>query len=394
MINTLSAYAGGNFTRSIKISPRYDELDAISESINMVGQELKAVTISRNYFNNIFHSVSDMIFVLDKSGKIMDTNKRVYDHLGYQKESLLDKKLDALLDPEKDHFTKDILRGLRQRDGKIYSDYYFKTAGGTLLPVRVSASYLIDNTRKKSGILLIAQDRTSQIENENRVIRAIIDTQEEERRRLARDLHDSLGQELIGVKFAVSTLSEECKNKREKKVLQQSDGALDQIIRDMRDICFNLIPKALEDFGLLEAVRELCLDTELTHRITFEIKADDSFPELPRQVEIDLYRVIQEFINNAIRHGQSSYISMCFKNDKDNIFISLQDNGSGFSTNKVAKGMGLQNIESRIRSHKGEMILESSYGKGTRFQIVLPDQVNYDPYEKATAKPGFTGTHR
>jgi PAS domain S-box-containing protein len=372
MINTLSAYAAGNFSRNLKISQRYDELDAIAESINMVGQELKAVTISRNYFNNIFNSVSDMIFVLDRSGIIMDTNGKVYDQLGYLKESLLNRKLDALLDPEKDHLTKDILKGLKSREGRIYKDYYFKMAGGKLLPVRISASYLIGRNNRKNGILLIAEDRTSQIENENRVIRAIIDTQEEERRRLARDLHDGLEQELIGVKFIVSTLGDECRNKREKRALKQSDVALDQIICDMRDMCFNLLPKALEDFSLLDAVRELCLHTEPIHKIKFEINADKLFPELPKEVEIDLYRVIQEFITNALRHGQSSYIRMDFKSDKHKIFISLQDNGRGFSTDKVTGGMGLQNIESRIKSHKGEITLNSGYGKGTQFHIVLP----------------------
>lgn len=372
IINVLSAYARGNFTSSLKISGRYDELDAIAESINMVGQELKSITISRNYFNNIFHSVSDMIFVLDKSGKIIDTNRKVYDQLGYQRAFLLNKPFDALFEPRKNAPSKAILRSLKQRLGKIHKDYSFKTVTGALLPVRISASYLMDDNDKKTGILLIAEDRTSEIQNETRVIRAIIDTQEEERHRLAQDLHDSLGQELIGVKFVISSVSENCRNSSEKRLLKQSDDALDQIISDMRTICFNLLPKALEDSGLLTAVKELCLQTERTKKITFKIKADASFPELPKPVAIDLYRVIQEFVTNAIRHGQSSNINMCFKNQNDQISICLEDNGSGFPSARVAKGMGLQNIESRIKSHKGELILDSSHGKGTRFQIMLP----------------------
>jgi len=372
MINILSAYAAGNFNSSIKISNRYDELDAIAESINMVGQELKAVTISRNYFNNIFHSVSDMIFVLDGSGHIMDTNRMVYDELGYSKEALQGIKLDDLLYDEKSYITKDILRGLKQPEGKLHKDYYLKTTTGNQLPVHISASYLNDDQDRKSGILVIAKDRTRQIENENRVIRAIIDTQEEERQRLARDLHDSLGQELAGVKFSLSSLSERCKDAREKRLLKKSDTALNQIICDMRDICFNLLPKTLEDFRLPQAVKELCRHTEMTNQVIFQLKSDDSFPSLSRAMAIDVYRVIQEFINNAIRHGNCSVIKLEFDHCPDRISILLQDNGKGFIPGKIKKGMGLQNIRSRIVSHKGEILIHSSQGKGTKFEITLP----------------------
>jgi len=372
MVNILSAYATGNFNSRLKISDRYDDLDAIAESINMVGQELKAVTISRNYFNNIFHSVSDMIFVLDRSGKILDTNSRVYNHLGYSKESLLTKTLDDLTGSPKPSLTKDIAKQLKQPGDKTLKDYYFKTTGGKTLPIQLSASYLLDGQGKKNGILVIVKDRTAQMESENRVIRAIIDTQEEERKRLAKDLHDSLGQELVGVKFAISSMSENCEDAREKLFLQRSDHALAQIIADMRDICFNLLPKALEDFGLLKAVRELCLHTRMTHKVELKITSDLSFPDLPQQITVDLYRVIQEFINNAIRHGKTTWIGIDFKSTADRIYISLEDKGKGFSPGKVTKGMGLQNIESRIKSHKGEIAVHSAYGKGTNFQITLP----------------------
>jgi signal transduction histidine kinase len=112
-----------------------------------------------------------------------------------------------LFEPRKNAPSKAILRSLKQRLGKILKDYSFKTVTGALLPVTISASYLMDDNEKKTGILLIAEDRTSEIQNDTRVIRAIIDTQEEERHRLAQDLHDSLGQELIGVKFVISSVS-------------------------------------------------------------------------------------------------------------------------------------------------------------------------------------------
>lgn len=372
MIKVLSAYAAGNFNSNMKTSDRYDELDAIAESINMVGQELKAVTISRDYFNNIFHSVSDMIFVLTRRGEVMDINRRVNDLLGYKKEDLLSKKLDELIKPRNPSVMTDILTALKQPGVQQSKDYHLNTAFGKPLPVQISASYLAGDRGKSSGILLIIKDRTYQIESKNRVIRAIIDTQENERKRLAQDLHDSLGQELVGVKFYISSVSESSTNPAEKKILAQSDKNLEQIICDMRDICFNLLPRALQDFGLLKAVKELCIHTRTTHKVEFQLETDEFFPDLPMQVSVDLYRVIQEFINNATRHGRCTVISMKFKHYPDHVFIGLHDNGKGFSPGKVMGGMGLQSVQSRISSHKGEVTIKSYPGRGTKFEIILP----------------------
>ncbi len=116
IISVLSAYASGSFNPRLTISSHFDDMDAIAESINMVGEELKAITISRNYFNNIFHSVSDMVFVLNKTGGITDTNKAVSDQLGYPREYLVDKTLDHLQASGKPSIIRDILRHLQKSD--------------------------------------------------------------------------------------------------------------------------------------------------------------------------------------------------------------------------------------------------------------------------------------
>src|SRR5665647_2937767 len=93
----LSEYSIGNFDNNIKISPRLDEVDAISSGINMLGEELKSITISRDYFNNIFNSVSDMVFILNLKGIITDANKSAKEQMRYEHDSLIGEKINELI---------------------------------------------------------------------------------------------------------------------------------------------------------------------------------------------------------------------------------------------------------------------------------------------------------
>lgn len=105
----------------------------------------------------------------------------------------------------------------------------------------------------------------------------------------------------------------------------------------------------------------------------FEISHTEGFPKLLKNLEIDIYRVIQEFINNSMKHSNASKIAVMFKYDKKNMEIILSDNGQGFDQSGPARrGMGLQNVQSRVKSHKGEIRIRSEKGKGTNYTLTIP----------------------
>jgi PAS domain S-box-containing protein len=371
----LSNYSLGKFDRRLAISSRMDEVDAFIAGVNMLGEELKSITISRNYFTNIFNSVSDMVFILDKKGIVENINKAVSEQLEYQLRNVRGRAFGELQPVGKNEVFQNILRDLKKDGGPVVKETVVLSASGKRIPVHITAAYLLDEGGNKKAILLSAKDMTLQLKTENLIIRAIIDTQEKERRRLAVDLHDSLGQQLSAIKFFISALGETLGNRQEREILDKSNDALSGILADMRNICFNLMPVTLEEFGLLAAVKELCNKTRYGNKIEFEISHAGGFPKLLKNVEIDIYRVIQEFINNSMKHSNASKITVVFKYDKKNIEIILSDNGQGFDQSGPARrGMGLQNVQSRVKSHKGEIRIRSEKGKGTNYTLTIPLQ--------------------
>lgn len=368
----LSEYSLGNFTKKLRISSKMDEVDAFIMGVNMLGDELKDKTISRNYFNNIFNSVSDMVFVLDKQGKIENINTSVTDHLGYDLTALKRKDIGYLVDKLEPGWFAQILQEMSVSK-TVSHEVNFKSSRKHYIPVLVSCSYLVGEDNKKGGVLLTAKDISVQKKTQNIVLKAIIETEEKERLRFAKDIHDSIGQQLSAIKFYIGASADSVEDPRQKSILLKANAALVDVQADMRNICFNIMPKSLEFFGLVKAVEELCSKNELLGPINILIKESGEFPRLSLQQEFALFRVIQEFINNALKHSQAKRLWIEFRSKKDMAWISLRDNGVGFDIRTLQhRGMGLSNVKSRIRPYNGEVEIASEPGKGTRYEISIP----------------------
>jgi signal transduction histidine kinase len=107
--------------------------------------------------------------------------------------------------------------------------------------------------------------------------------------------------------------------------------------------------------------------------LRFKVRHVNLFPKLPKDLEIDMYRVIQEFINNAMKHGEANKISIRFSYSRKLVKIILTENGKGFDNRQLmSKGMGLQNVRSRVKSHNGDIIISSEPGKGTKYIMTIP----------------------
>ena len=368
----LSEYSLGNFDKKLGMSSRMDEVDAFISGVNMLGEELKEKTISRDYFNNIFNSVSDMVFVLDMQGKIENINSSVTQNLQYGLEFLEGKTIGHLLDKSQPGWFDAVLKDI-QASRKISYETVFKTRDRNSIPVLISASFLIGGKKLKGKVLVTAKDISIQKKTQNIVLKAIIETEEKERMRLAKDIHDSVGQHLSAIKFYIGTSADAVEDPKQKSILLKANAALVDVQADMRNICFNIMPKSLEIFGLIKAVEELCSKDQLLNQMKIIIKESDEFPRLPLQQEFALFRIIQEFINNALKHSKANSLKIEFKYKKKLVLISLADNGIGFDPAKIRnRGMGLNNVRSRIRPYNGEVDIISQPGKGTRYEISVP----------------------
>lgn len=208
-----------------------------------------------------------------------------------------------------------------------------------------------------------------EIQKERDVMQAMIDGEEAERKRIARDLHDGIGSQLSALKMQWQTISD---FKNNPSAVQNFSGLLSKSIVEIRQIAFNLMPETLLKLGLELALKDLCdslrnKNTEITfqaNEISKAIKATD---------QVTIFRIVQELINNALKHAECSEIIVDCSQNQDLFLITVEDNGKGFNSNdpEASKGLGLRNISNRIELLKGKLEIHSEHNKGTVFNIEL-----------------------
>jgi signal transduction histidine kinase len=214
---------------------------------------------------------------------------------------------------------------------------------------------------------------TDRSRTEKRVLNAIINTEENERKRFAKDLHDGLGPLLSTVKMSLSSLAPRINEPSDIVILNNTNHLVNEAINTIKDISNNLSPHVLTNFGLSSAIGAFTTKINQTRAVEIVFKSNMENERLENDKEVVLYRAVCELINNAIQHSGASKIEI--ELNKLDKFITLQfyDNGRGFDTSKLSKedtkGMGLSNIETRVRTVEGVFILESTPGRGTNALI-------------------------
>jgi signal transduction histidine kinase len=175
---------------------------------------------------------------------------------------------------------------------------------------------------------------------------------------------------LSAAKFHVNSTLDLVENKKIKPTLQVSDKILSEAIQEVRTICFNLVPPSLQEFGLLKTIKEYASRYKRVSK--FDIVNKTGLPEISLELQHDLFRIAQEFISNAIKHGGANKITIIFSCENNLLKIIFSDNGKGFDTKIPPRGMGLRNIQGRIKSHNGVTKIISQPGKGTSIKILIP----------------------
>lgn len=224
---------------------------------------------------------------------------------------------------------------------------------------------------------LKAQSKELELEK-SKSLRSLFDGQESERQRLSRELHDSLGQLLIGLKLKY----ESCLNQSKIKPDSFIDLGLlfDQTIEETRRISNNLMPAALSEFGLTTAIRNICNEISESTNINIQYNYQGSSKMLGVEVKTYLFRIIQEALTNIIKHSKAKNASINLIFCKKTVLINIEDDGLGFdqSISKPLKSNGLNNINDRVSLLSGKFLITSEVSKGTIINIEIPINTKSD----------------
>lgn len=238
--------------------------------------------------------------------------------------------------------------------------------------IRHIISSFSDVTERKKLVQRLMDDQLNQ---QRLLTQATIDGQERERKEIGKELHDNVGQQLATAKLYLDLIKgPEMPNRLE--LLNRATKSIVDIINEVRTISHSLVPPTLGDLGLVESIKDLADTVGLLQQLHITFDASHFTEQgLPENAKLMLYRIIQEALNNIIKHAAATTVHIRLKRRTGLILLQLTDNGQGFDPAKVRKGLGLTNIRNRAELFGGKISLKAAPGEGCTLGIMIPDAV-------------------
>ena len=292
---------------------------------------------------------------------------------------------DLMSDDAERHRLRDYLDFL-VREQPPPETYFMKArrADGALLDLQADWTYHRDSYGQLQGFIAVITDITQRRQVEIRLkesaqrlqalSRRLLAVQEEERRMLARELHDDFGQQLAAFKLNLGLLNRSLHNAAEQRCIADCLDIADHLLERLRNIARDLRPSVLDDLGLAAALH--WYTRRQAERADCEITVQDRLSPLASETETAAFRIVQEAVNNAIRHGKARHIVITAAVADRRLVLAIQDDGSGFDPATVSSkhdaGLGLNSMRERAELLGGQFTLTSQAGAGTRVKVFIP----------------------
>lgn len=340
--------------------------------------ESKLRASEEKYFNTV-NFISDAVIVINEECRVTYMNPSASSITDWVLEDSIGRPISEvlLIRDEKTHDT--YINPVQCAIGngnvnRMPDDLVLHNRLGKEIPIGESSfSLLINGQDKVNGLILVFKDLTEQHLQEALVRKmelqrkeALIEGQEKERARIARDLHDGLGQMLNAIKMNVNVI---VKNPVDAISLSR---LLDEAIHESIRISENLLPSKLRDFDLATCVKSLCAQAGTTTQFAINFYQNGILPPMDQSRKINLYRIAQEALHNAIRHSNASVITVQLGTDGTIFRLSVEDNGIGIRNTAILRQNGLMNIKDRAEIIGGKLIMESDQRRGTLIIIEIP----------------------
>lgn len=357
-------------------------LDSESEkqAINLVGTLIditqrkvaeKKIKASEKRWRSLIEQAADEIILLNFDGQIMDVNLAATNMLGYTREEIIGSNVTLLDHKYELNQLHSYWQKLNSKNPSLKLESVQQRKDKTTFPVEIHFS-LIDLSDSKL-ILAVVSDISVRQETERKVLNAVIEAEENERKRFATDLHDSIGPLLSSINLYLSALAKSKLSERNNKIITASREIVTETLVNIKEISNNLSPHVLNDFGLVNAINSFINKINLSKSINISFDSKNLDCRLNQQVEVVIYRVVTELINNTIKHAEAKNIQITLSKENNSLNLIYLDDGKGFDPqiiNTETSGMGLYNILSRIRSLNGTHTIQSNQETGGMMTLV------------------------
>lgn len=361
-----------------------DENDAIVgfkglvKDISQITAATSAFKTSEKRFRVLFHGSPDPILVEDLEGNILDANPAACDLLEVLYTELVGSSIFSHIHKEKRSNSIIEFGKVAQGKSKTYQTIVCTGQTNKNIPVEISGNRIkfID----QSAILFHIRDVSKRIEAEEELaeerrkrLYEITDVQEREKKRIARELHDGIGQMLFGTKIHLESLKRKVKGQDAiSEMVGDIEMELSNIIEEVRSLSRRLRPSILDDFGLVPALEQLFTQFQKSTSVTINVKIAKKSDRLEGRYETAIYRIIQEAMNNAVRHGQAKQIWVNLEEKKSENVLIVRDDGDGFKMDEVEFGHGTTNMKERAETIGGIFEMSSVLNRGTVIKVIIP----------------------
>ncbi len=329
---------------------------------------------SEQRYQDLVEQAADAIWLRKADGRMLFINDAGCRLLGYSREALLSSESAQLLhvsDPDTSRWldalkpfeTLRIERVMRHKDGHP-------------IPVEASAHRLADGSMQ-----VISHDITERkrsVDELRQMSQRLSEAQETERRAIARELHDEVGQSLTATRINLRDLEQEALGGPYAERLAAASNIISDLLSKVRQMSLDLHPSVLDDLGLVPALR-WCVRTRTTgSKLEVALDVPEELPRFDDMVEITLFRVFQEALSNVLKHAQAGHLHVTLRYAQDRLQLTMKDDGVGFDAEAArrhalsGKSLGLLGMQERVRLAGGEIALESAPGQGTELRVSLP----------------------
>jgi PAS domain S-box-containing protein len=354
----------------------------LEERIAERKQAEAALRQSEERYRELFENARDAIYVHDLEGNYVRINRAAERLSGYTREEIVGHKFTEFVAPDHARYVGDSFYTKLAQRGETTYEVDVIAKDGRRVPVEVSSRAIYENG-ELVGVQGMARDITERKLAQDALqlfSRQLIEAQEDERRRIARELHDQIGQVLTAVKMNLHMVQRVCHPEESGLYINDNIEAVDQALRLVRDLSIELRPPVLDDLGLATALRwyvdRYANRTGLNVEVIIELL--DENERFSREVETACFRIAQEALTNVARHAQASHIIVQLAKEGSTLLLSIKDDGVGFDVESLRKGapraatLGLVSMQERAHVAGGTIEIDSATSKGTEVRFMLP----------------------